>query len=209
MLRLTAGAAALLAAAVALAACGPSSATTAPTQAAIATEPPAATQAPVTTLPPLPSVGALPSVDLPSEDQELEDMLPDTVGTTPVSKLSMTGESLIAAGGQEALESVLGQFNKQPSDLGVAIGGAGNVGLFAYRIKGVDATQFFQSFVAAAQGEDPAVTVTDETLGGKSVKKVVTSDETLYIYAKGDVLFGVSGSGATEAELAEAIALLP
>jgi hypothetical protein len=209
MRQLTAGAIALLAGSIALAACQPG-ATTAPTQAAVATN--AATQAPVVTLPPLPSGIAVPSLVIPSfnQDEELEDLLPDTVGGATVTKISMTGDTLMGTGqGQEELQAVLTKFNKQPSDLSVAIGGAGAIGLFAYRIKGVDANEFFESFLAAARVEDPAVSVTEMNLGGKAVRKVVTVDETLYLYASGDVLFGVGGDTATEAQLAEALSLLP
>jgi hypothetical protein len=206
MPRLTARAGALLAGTLVLAACGGGAATTAPTTAA------AATQAPAMTLPPLPS--GLGSFAIPSfnQDRELEGLLPDTLGGAPVTKLSMTGDTMLAAGGSPELAAVLQQFNKAPSDLSVAIGGTTSgtgVGLFAYRIKGVDANQFFQTFLTAAQAEDPGMTVTDMTLAGKAVKKVVTSDETLYLYASGDVLFAVGGENAPEALLTEALAALP
>lgn len=203
--RRSGGPLALLAvAAIAIAACGPA-ATPTPTQAG------AATQGPDATSGGLPTLGGLPSFAIPSfnADQELEAMLPDEVGGETVTAISMTGDTLMGTGqGSPELQAVLDQFDKQPADLSVAIGGAGEVGIFAYRIRGVDANQFFQSFLVAASADDPRVSVADANLGGKAVKRVVTADETLYLYAKGDVLFGVGGDVSDEL-IGEALSKLP
>ncbi len=201
------GALALLLGAIALIACQPGTATTAPGQTTSAV----ATQATET------DGGALPTFDLGSfampsfnADVELEEMLPDDIGGVPVNKISMTGETFLAGGaGDENLQAVLDQFDKAPGDLSMAIGSANDIGFFAYRLRGVEATTFFETFLALAQQDSGGASVTDATIMGKAVKKVVTVDETLYLYAKGDVLFGVGGDEITEAQLNEVFSKLP
>jgi hypothetical protein len=198
-----------------LAACGGNAATTAPTQAA-ATQAPAtqapATQAPGTAAPSSAEPGF--SFALPSgfnADTELEDMLPDQLGGQDVITFSMTGDSFMGTGGEgtEELAAALQQLGKTPADLSVAVGGSDAVAVFAYRLKGVDANTFFGTFLQMA-GQTDGATVTDATIAGKAVKKVVTdSDETIYLYSSGDVLFGVGGEDVSDALLTEAFSKLP
>jgi hypothetical protein len=211
--RTSARALALLAGAVlVLAACGPggtASSSPAATTAAVATPAPAETGG-----------GLFPSFDLGSfalpsfnRDVELEGLLPDTIAGKTVQKFSMTGDSYMGTGGTgtEEVDAVLDQAGKTAADLSVAFGGTNAVTLIAYRIKGVPADTFFQAFLAAAQ-QDGETTVTDAGIGGKSVKKVVSTDSelgTAYVYASGDVLFTVVGAALTDAILQEAFSQLP
>jgi hypothetical protein len=211
--RTSARALALLAGAVfILAACGPGG---------TATSSPAATTAAVTTPGPAATGGGLlPSFDLGSfaipsfnSDVELEGLLPDTIAGVPVQKFSMTGDSFMGTGGTgtEELDAILDEAGKTPADLSVAFAGTDAVTLIAYRIKGVPADTFFQAFLLAAQ-EGGETTLTDASFGGKSVKKVVSTDTdigTVYVYASGDVLFIVGGEGLTDAILQEAFSQLP
>jgi hypothetical protein len=187
-----------------IAACGGGTATTAPATIAPATVAPtvAATQAA--------AASGLPgfSFALPSgfnADKDLEALLPNTIAGETVTKLSMTGDSFMGMGqGTDDLQKVLTQFGKTPADLSVAVGGTSKASVFAFRIKGVDANQLFGAF-AAAQGSNVG-TVTDVTIAGKAVKKVVDSTGTvLYLYATGDALITVTdiGGGLTDAVLAE------
>lgn len=164
-----------------------------------------ATQGPVGTAGGGPTF-ALPSFELPSADAALEALLPDDIAGETVGKSSITGVQFLGFMGSPEVEAVLDQFEKSPSDLSVAFGGTTTLTLIAYRLKGVDGSQFFNTFLVAA-GEDGEVTVTDAAYGGKSVKKVVstnTSIGTVYVYTAGDVMFIVGGDDITDALLTEA-----
>lgn len=163
------------------------------------------TQAPAGTNPGEPSM-VLPSFDLPSGDEELEALLPDDIAGETVQKFSMTGDTFMGGAGNPEVAAVLDQFNKTAGDLSVAFGGTEAVALIAYRLKGVEGSEFFNAFLGAA-GEDGAVTVTDAAYGGKAVKKVVSSSAdigTVYVYTAGDVMFIVGDEDITEALLNEA-----
>lgn len=186
-----------------LAACAPA-ATSAPTTAAQATSGPA------------PTDGLFPSFDLGSfalpsfnSDLELEELLPDDIGGEAVQKVSMTGDSFLGGGGSDDMEAVLSQFGKAPADLSVAFGGAAGVNVIAYRIRGVPAGQTYEAFLGIVEMEENP-TISDTTVGGKPVKMIVTSSETSYIYASGDVLFTVVGNdGVPQALIDETFSKLP
>jgi hypothetical protein len=190
--------AAMAGAALVLAACGQAGAPTGAagaTQAAVATQ--AATQAPGAT------AGPGLSFVLPNEDKDLEALLPDQIGGKPVQKLSMAGTSFLVGGGSSSddFTKILTQFGKSPADLSVAVGGTDSIQLGAFRVKGVDANQLFQSFLQLASSAQGDV-VSDANVGGKSVKKVVTVDgDVSYIYASGDVLFTVDSTSDTDPAL--------
>ena len=196
----------LAALAIFVAACGGPAATATPgVTGAVDSTPVPATQAPVGTIESGPTF-ALPSFELPSADKELEDLLPDDIATETVRKSSVAGDQFLAFMGSPEVEAALDQFDKLPSDLSVAFGATTNLTLIAYRLKGVDGSQFFNTFLVAA-GEDGEVTVTDAAYGGKAVKKVVSSNAaigTVYVYTAGDVMFIVGGDGITDALLNEA-----
>jgi hypothetical protein len=196
--------------ALAVVACSGNAATTGPSTAA-ATEPsatePSATEAPGTSG--LPGFSfALPSF---TADTELEAMFPSEIAGEKLTVLSMTGSDFLGSGtaGNE-IGPILTQLGKAPSDLSVAFGGTTSVSVIAFRIKGVPADQFLNAYTQSApQG----ATITDASLGGKSVKKVISPDSPdTYIYLKGDVIWTVGGSGTTaptDALLNEAFSKLP
>jgi hypothetical protein len=168
-----------------------------------------------------PTGGVIPSFDLGSfampslnADLDLEALLPDDLGGEPVQKFSMKGDSFLGSGGTGTaeLDAVLNQAGKTPADLSVAFAGtpSSDISLIAYRIKGVPAETFFQAFLAAAQ-QNAQVTSSDTSLGGKSVKKLVSTDTdigTVYVYASGDVLFVIGGEDVSDILLNEAFAKL-
>lgn len=195
----------LTALAVVLAACGTAATVTPGVPGASGPTALPATQVPAGTAGIVPTF-ALPSFALPSADKELEDLLPDDIATETVRKSSMSGDQFMGLLGSAEVEAVLDQFDTSPSDLSVAFGGTSNLTLIAYRLKGVDGSQFFNTFLVAA-GEDDEVTVTDGAYGGKAVKKVVSSNAaigTVYVYTAGDVMFVVGGDNITDALLTEA-----
>jgi len=173
-----------------------------------------ATVAPATLAPatqaPADSGFAMPSFQ---GDDELEAMLPDSIGGETVTVISLTGEEFLGGGmgsGTEDLQALLTQLGKAPSDMSVAFGGAGGVTIVAFRIKGVPSATIYQSLKSIAEQEG-AATITDMSLGGKSVQKMVPADqsETSYIYGTGEVVFVVGGTDITDAQLNEAFSQLP
>jgi hypothetical protein len=151
---------------------------------------------------------ALPSF---TADTDLESKFPAEIGGEKLQVLSMTGSDFIGANpaGNE-IAPVLSKLGKSPSDLSVAFGGTMSIAVVAFRIKGVPADQFLNAYTQTApQGAN----ITDASLGGKSVKKVVTPDSTgtTYIYLKDDVIWTVSSGSeaATDALLNEAFSKLP
>lgn len=167
------------------AATGPA-ATGAPSTTGASTAAPA-TQAPVG------SVAPGFSFTLPSEDEALEDILPDDIGGEPVQKASMSGESIFQGGGTEDMQSMLTKLGKAPSDMSAAFGGNSKASLVAFRVKGSDANSIYNAFVEAADPAD-VVSVTDVTVAGKSAKKIVGEDAgtTSYVYLIGDAVVVVS-----------------
>lgn len=188
-----------------VAACGSSAATTAPTTIA-------ATQAPPTVAPPTegaPSEG-LPSFALPSfhSDADLEKLIPTQLGGEAVTTQSMSGAQFMGTPNNE-FAAALGSLGKQPSDLSVAFGFTMDVSVIAFQIKGVPGSTILDAFKNTTTD---AGTLTDASLGGKTVKKLTpaTSGEAAsYIYTAQDVVFVVSGTTVTDALLNEAFSKLP
>ncbi|HET9853098.1 MAG TPA: hypothetical protein VFP56_11415 [Candidatus Limnocylindrales bacterium] len=171
--------------ALAVAACGGTTASTTPTQPP-ATVAPATSQAPSSGLPGF-------SFELPSVDKELEGLLPDDIGGEPVTKASVTGDTLLQSGsGGDEFQKVLTALGKAPSDLTAALGGNSKAFVIAFKIKDVPASQFFDQFVQLAN-QGSASQLSDVTLGGKQVKKFTdTAGTTTYLYLVGDTIITVS-----------------
>lgn len=204
----------LAAGAMLIAACGGNAAAS-PTTAA-ATEAP--TTAPVTTEAPAPTdvagaTGAVPTFDLSSfhGDQDLESLMPKSIGGENLTVLSMTGDQFLGTGsGGDELGSALTALGKGPSDLSVAFGGTSKITVIAFRVKGVPADALFNAFKNAQTSQYTSENV---SYGGKSVTKITPSDSSLaYIYIKDDTMFVVGGPGDTppsDALLNEAFQKLP
>ena len=150
---------------------------------------------------------ALPSF---TSDAELEALFPTSLGGHTLTVRSMSGTDFMAFGGSNnTMGPALEQLGKTPADLSVAFGGTtdGSVLVFAFRIKGVDAEDFMQAFTSTA-GSTSGSTITDASVAGKSVKKVLTSGQTVYLYTHGDVVWTVGGTPSA-AVLDEAFSKLP
>lgn len=190
---------------IVIAACGNGAATTAPaTQGAVATQA-SATQVPSTAVPGGPSTDPLASFH---GAQDLEKLLPDAIAGVPVIKASVTGTDFMSTlGGSEELGTALTALGKTPADMNVAFGSAGTGTIFAFQVNGVPGDQIVSALFAA---QSEGSTVTDVTLGGKAVKKVIASGETTasYIYTAGDVVF-VTLANITDAQLNDLFAALP
>lgn len=200
----------LAAGALLVAACGGNAATTAPTTApattAPVTAPPVATEAPGTSTEP----GF--SFELPSfhADQDLEAMLPDSLGGETLTVLSMTGDQFLGEGtAAPELAAALQALGKTTADLSVAFAGTSQLSVIAFRVKGVPADTLFSAFKDAATDQ---YTIQSVSYGGKSVQKLTTDGTDTFMYLKDDTMFIVGGSGTTvptDALLNEAFQKLP
>ncbi|HUQ42821.1 MAG TPA: hypothetical protein VM451_00210 [Candidatus Limnocylindria bacterium] len=201
----------LVSAALLAVACQPS-ATPVPTSSQ-----PAATHAGVApspaniTFPPFPSLEPGFSVTLPSftPDRDLEALLPEQISGQVTIKSSMTGPSFLNGPGGAGLRGVLDQFDKAPEDLSVAFANGAGVTISAYRIKGVDANEAFDAFLAVLDlGSTPVVT--DASFAGRPVKKLVTGGTTAYVYLHDDILFTIGGlATVSNASIEDAVSQVP
>lgn len=196
--------AALAALAILVAACGSGTATTAPATQASATQP--ATQGPAAT------DAGQPSFDTSSfhADQKLEALFPDSLGGEKMSVLSVSGEEFMGLGAAPELEAMLIALNKTASDMSVAYGGAAGVTIIGFKVAGVSGDKTFSALFDAYKQVNES-TITNVTISGKAVKKVVPTDgsDTSYVYAAQDVVFAVGGETITDALLNEAFSKLP
>jgi hypothetical protein len=182
-----------------IAACGGGNATTAPTGAGVTTPPAttAATEAPA----PTEVAGAseaIPSFDLSSfhGDQDLESLIPKTIGGQTLTVLSMTGDQFLGSDtSSPELGNALKALGKSPADLGVAFAGSPAITIVAFRVKGVPADTLFTAFKNAQTDQYTSENV---SYGGKSVTKITPSDGSIaFIYVKDDAMFVVGASGST------------
>jgi hypothetical protein len=155
---------------------------------------------------------AIPSFALPSftRNEELEALLPDTIGGQPVIKQSLSGQAFIDMGMGAAFEDILADVGASAGDLSVAIGSAGTLIVFAYQVEGASAEQVFGGLEAALQAGGGG-TVSEITVGGRTLSQVTAPTETTYIYLASDVVFvigDVSGSVTPEL-LQDAVSQLP
>jgi hypothetical protein len=150
---------------------------------------------------------ALPSFALPSTDKELEALIPNSLCGQNVTKASFSGATFAATADPE-FRQLLGALGKSPSDVSMAVGfttSSGGCSAGIFRVKGADANQFKQVFLAAAatNGDN----YTESSIGGKTVLADPKSDNIQYGYFKGDALFFAGAD--TPAHAAEVIAALP
>jgi hypothetical protein len=179
----------LAAGAMLIAACGGGAATTAPSEAPLATAAPLPTEAPAATVPGF-------SFALPSfrGDPELVAMIPEEIGGETVKVISMTGDEF-PIGGSPEIAAALDALDKTAADLSVAFAGTTQLSIVAFRVKGVPADTLFNEFKAAQTDE---FTTQEVSYGGKDVVKTTSADGTVaFMYLKDDTMFVVGGSGAT------------
>ena len=179
---------------VLLAACSSAAATAAPG----ASTPPVASTAPAaaSTAPGSSTAPVLPGFSLPSDDKDLEALLPSTICGQPAIKTSLSGASF-AAGADPAFTAVLSQLGKSASDVAFAIATgdptkaatcAVTAGVF--EVKGADGDALKTIFLASAVQEEK--TYTESSLGGKDVfLDTSDSSQKSYAYFKGDGIFFV------------------
>lgn len=139
---------------------------------------------------------------------DLEALIPDTVSGITVTKASMSGDQFLTAPGSDpATIQFLQELGISTSDVSVATGyaiapdGSFSMAMFVIRAAGADSARLVSALKTAydANSDTPLVW-SSATVAGKSVETATISGQTIYLYAKGDVLFFFSATGTGIAE---------
>jgi hypothetical protein len=197
---LRAAPAALLLLALAAAACSSGGASASPT-------PSASVPANVEPSGDVSSQGALPS--LPSGAEDLEALIPDTIGGVALQKLSMRGNEFANSGSASAeAEEFLRTLGVAPDDVSVAIGfglstDTGNgVAVFVFRAEGADSGRLLQAFKEATDAErETPLEWESANVGGKQVERATDpeQDNRVYLYVNDDLLAFVATTNEDDA----------
>jgi hypothetical protein len=154
----------------------------------------------------------LASFDL-NQDQALEELLPDEVGGTELTKFSVAGEEFFGSADPQ-FQAFLDRVGATADDVSAAFAqlpsGDGTDSIGAIRVAGTDTNRLEDEFRNAVEtGETGAVELEQVNLGGKDVWTGVDQEQqtTIYFYAAGDVLFFVQTNDEPVAE--EVISQLP
>jgi hypothetical protein len=152
-----------------------------------------------------------------NSDQELEKLIPDSVGGVTLQKFSMKGNEFIASASSSAeTKAFLDALGVSPADVAVAFGygvdpsSQSAVAVFVFHAPGAGSDKLVTVFKKAADEGSTTYTWQAGSVGGKSVQigtKPATADSKIYLYATNDDLFFVSTS--TEAQATEVLSGLP
>ena len=163
---------------------------------------PSTTAGPVATA--APSSAALPGSSLPSEDKDLEGLLPATLCGQPTTKTSLSGATFAAAA-TPVFTAMLSQLGKTPSDVNLAFASADatkapncGVTVGVFQISGASKDAIQTVFLAASIQDE--TTYTESNVGGKDVFQDTSSSDKSYAYFKdGGVFFVQAPDDATAA----------
>jgi hypothetical protein len=152
-----------------------------------------------------------------NSDQELEKLIPDSVGGVTLQKFSMKGNEFIASASSSAeTKAFLDALGVSPADVAVAVGygvdpsSQSAVAVFVFHAPGAGSDKLVTVFKKAADEGSTTYTWQAGSLGGKSVQigtNPASATSKIYLYATNDDLFFVSTS--TEAQATEVLGGLP
>jgi hypothetical protein len=165
-----------------------------------------------------PSGEASSGLPTPGAVADLEALIPDEIGGIELQKFSMKGDEFVnSQSATEETEDFLRGLGVSTDDVGVAFGFGFSsetgdaVAMFVFRAVGAGTDRLVSVFKEATDSErqtpldwEPA------TVGGKQVERATDSEQqgqTIYLYAKDDILFFLAAS--QEEQAAEALAGLP
>jgi hypothetical protein len=143
----------------------------------------------------------VPGYSFPSDDKELEALIPNTLCGAKAQKLSMKGNDVFNDASSADIKAALAAIGKSTDDVSAAAGFAldptAGCAVIILRIKGVDEGQMRTVLLAEAKKEGQDYTET--SLGGKTV---YTSDPTKfdYTYIKGDGVIIITAKSKKDAE---------
>jgi hypothetical protein len=149
---------------------------------------------------------AVPQFSFPSDDKELEALIPDTFCGKAAQKLSLKGQQAI--GSAEEWPGILSALGKTISDVSAAaafqLQGDTGCSVIIFRIKGADEGTLRQ--LAQQEAAKEGKTYTPVSIGGKDVFKT-EPDKFEYAWIKGDGVIIVTAD--SEAQAADLISKLP
>ena len=188
---LRAALAAILLLALAAAACSSGGASTSPTPSAPASvEPPA-------------------QPSLPSGVEDLEALIPDTIGGMTLQRLSMQGDQFVGSDDAAVeFQQFLRGLGVSPDEVSIAVGfgaapdGGSGVAVFAFKAEGADSGRLMGAMQDAIDAEsDAPLTWEAATVGGKSVQRTADPDQRgmTYLYVTGDLLVFVATTNEDDA----------
>lgn len=139
---------------------------------------------------------------------DLEALIPNTVGDMAMQKTSTKGDEFIASSDSDpAVAKFIEDLGVSPGDISLAIGfgfsadGSSSLGMFVFRAAGADTNRLIAAFKEANDSDrDAPLTWSNTTIGGKQVEQATDGETTFYLYAKGDILFYISGDPDSTAE---------
>jgi hypothetical protein len=139
---------------------------------------------------------------------DLEALIPDTVGDLQMQKTSTKGDEFLTSSDSDpAVVKFVNDLGVQPSDISIAIGfgfsadASSSLGMFVFRASGADTNRLIAAFKEANDSDrETPLQWSNASVGGKQVETAVDADTTYYLYAKGDVLFFLSGDPASAEE---------
>jgi hypothetical protein len=139
---------------------------------------------------------------------DLEALIPDTVGDLTMQKSSTKGDEFLTSSSSDpAVAKFVSDLGVSPSDISIAIGfgfsadASSSLGMFVFRASGADTDRLIAAFKEANDADRSApLAWSSTTVGGKQVESAVDGETTYYLYAKGDVLFFLSGDPASTEE---------
>jgi hypothetical protein len=143
---------------------------------------------------------------------DLEALIPDAVGDLSILKQSMEGSEFLTAPGSDAdLIKFVEDLGVSPDDISIAVGISipadasappQSLFIFIFRATDVETSRLLSVFKAATDSSrTAALTWSSDEVGGKSVEVAVDSGGTIYLYAKDDTLFFISGDPDSSAEV--------
>lgn len=139
---------------------------------------------------------------------DLEALIPDTVGDLAMQKTSTKGDEFLTSSDSDpAVAKFVNDLGVSPSDISIAIGfgfsadASSSLGMFVFRASGADTNRLIAAFKEANDADrDTPLEWSSATVGGKQVESALDGETTYYLYAKGDVLFFLSGDPASTEE---------
>jgi hypothetical protein len=153
------------------------------------------------------SEGAEPSPASGAED--LEALIPETVGGVALQRLSMRGDEFVGSGGASAeAQEFLRSLGVANDDVSVAVGfgatpdGSGGVAIFAFRAEGADSSRLLQAMQSAIDAESASPLEWETvTVGGKEVQRAADPEQQgqTYLYVTGDLLVFVATTNEDDA----------
>lgn len=156
---------------------------------------------------------AFPSFDI-NGDPELAARLPATVDGQPLQIISMRGDMFMGGEVDPAFQDFLDATGADLEDVSVAFGGVQSgesfISIAAFRVLGVTEEELEQEFIGASQDAGDLASLEEATIGGKQVWTAIDPTGELggagiYIYARDDTLYWMTGTEEQAAEILEAL----